>query len=171
MLPRNEVLFLRKKMRLLLPLVWLLAAPPVPAALVEGDFVPCMAAPEAGLLYTVQPGDTLYAIARRYGLSCELLLALNPDLSARNLSVGTKVALPPSSRRTIPATVSRGSRPLHLAADGDHHLSLWPPQFRHPPRNRHCRQHRRPGTGLSRGNRPESRPPRNLRQLHSGGSW
>ncbi len=97
------------KIRLLLPLLFLLAAPSTPAALVEGDFIPC-AAPSSSSVYTVQPGDTLYAIARRHGLSCGLLLALNPDLSARHLPIGAKVALPaPSARRLTATTVSRGN--------------------------------------------------------------
>ena len=106
---------MRKKTRLLLPLLFLLVSPPAPAALVDGNFIPCMTASPSGSIYTVQPGDTLYAIARRNGLSCQALLALNPDLSAEHLPIGAGVALPASARRTAPAAVSRGSSPRFYA--------------------------------------------------------
>ena len=39
------------------------------------------AAPGAGINYTVQPGDTLFSIARRFGTTVEAIMTAN-DLSA-----------------------------------------------------------------------------------------
>lgn len=44
------------------------------------------------LTYSVQPGDTLYSIARKYGLSVETLRTLN-DLKSDNLLVGQTLTL------------------------------------------------------------------------------
>lgn len=64
-----------------------------------------------GFLYTVQAGDTLFDIARRFGLSLATLLAANPDLDpAQNpgvdpnrLAIGQQVCIP--SPRVCPGTV------------------------------------------------------------------
>ncbi len=45
-------------------------------------------------LYTIKNGDTLYALSRHYGISVDLLLDFNPDLSPRNLCIGSRVAIP-----------------------------------------------------------------------------
>ena len=64
-----------------------------------------------GFLYTVQAGDTLFGLARRFGLSLATLLAANPDLDpAQNpgvdpnrLAIGQQVCIP--SPRVCPGTV------------------------------------------------------------------
>ncbi|TCL57871.1 LysM repeat protein [Hydrogenispora ethanolica] len=61
--------------------------PPAPGG---GPF-PCY----GGTIYRVRPGDTLYAIARRYGLTPQQLLAANPDLRDPNaLQPGQPVCIP-----------------------------------------------------------------------------
>lgn len=47
-----------------------------------------------GGIYTVKSGDTLWAIARSLGVSLPDLHRANPDLSAKQLSVGQKIRLP-----------------------------------------------------------------------------
>ena len=44
-------------------------------------------------MYTVQRGDTLYAIARRYDTSVEAIKNLN-NLSNNNLSIGQILKIP-----------------------------------------------------------------------------
>ena len=45
--------------------------------------------------YVVREGDTLVAIADRFGLTQERLLALNPDLDAQALQPGRRLKLRP----------------------------------------------------------------------------
>jgi LysM repeat protein len=46
--------------------------------------------------HTVQPGDTLAAIARKYGISLAALEAANPQIRPTHLQVGFVLKLPPS---------------------------------------------------------------------------
>jgi len=58
-----------------------------------------------GSTYTVKSGDTLAAIASRFGVSLEDLRAANPDVNASALSVGQSIKLPSgtSPNPTVPA--------------------------------------------------------------------
>ncbi|MGE5605410.1 MAG: LysM peptidoglycan-binding domain-containing protein [Bacteroidota bacterium] len=47
-----------------------------------------------GTLYTIRPGDTLYVIAARYGVSLQALLTANPGIDPRSLSVGRIICIP-----------------------------------------------------------------------------
>ena len=47
--------------------------------------------------YTVKDGDTLSAIAVKYGTTVNEILALNPDMSTSTLVVGTKIKVPKPS--------------------------------------------------------------------------
>ena len=57
---------------------------------------PGSGAPVSARTHTVQPGDTLTAIARKYGLSLAALEAANPQFRPTHLRVGTVLKLPPS---------------------------------------------------------------------------
>ena len=46
--------------------------------------------------YTIQSGDTLYSIARRYNTTVDRILSLN-DLDSNNLQVGTIIRIPQSN--------------------------------------------------------------------------
>ena len=46
--------------------------------------------------YTIQSGDTLYSIARRYNTTVDRILSLN-DLDSNNLQVGTTIRIPQSN--------------------------------------------------------------------------
>lgn len=48
----------------------------------------------AAKVYTIVSGDTLAAVARRYGVTTAQIMKANPGLDARSLSVGTKVNIP-----------------------------------------------------------------------------
>lgn len=106
-------------------------SPTVPADLQPYHTVtpsPTLAEPEGLLLsfetplptptpftYTVQPGDTLSAIALRFGVSLDDLVAANPDVAPNAMSVGTALKIPsnpgnPSGEATptpVPFTVQQ----------------------------------------------------------------
>ncbi len=46
------------------------------------------------LLHTLRPGDSFYALARRYGTSVEALETANPDFIPENLPVGGQLVVP-----------------------------------------------------------------------------
>ena len=60
--------------------------------------------------YTVQPGDTLFAIALSHGVSVDVLMEINRIIDARTLQAGQKLQIPGSvitvSPTTVPATAS-----------------------------------------------------------------
>jgi peptidoglycan DL-endopeptidase LytF len=47
-----------------------------------------------GFTYSIQPGDTIYTLAARYGLAPEVLLAANPGLDPYRLMVGQTICIP-----------------------------------------------------------------------------
>lgn len=76
------------------------------------------------VVYSIEEGDTMLAIAFRYGISLEQLQAANPEVNARLLVVGTELIIPledviPSSPVTatpIPVEVSQTN--CYLVPDG-----------------------------------------------------
>ncbi len=59
------------------------AAAPAPTGVLNADGT-----------YTVAPGDNPSAIARKFGIKLDALLAENPGLEARNMKVGQKIRVP-----------------------------------------------------------------------------
>ncbi len=47
-----------------------------------------------GIIYVVQPGDTLYAIGKRYRVPVGVLLAANPGIEISNLPIGYRLCVP-----------------------------------------------------------------------------
>lgn len=61
--------------------------------------IPAAAPPQEpcpGRLYTIQPGDTFYGLARRFGYTLDALLAANPGVNPDSLRVGQAFCLPPA---------------------------------------------------------------------------
>jgi len=52
------------------------------------------AAPTAGRAYRIQPGDTLYSLARWSRVSVGALIAANPGIDPRKIEIGDPVRLP-----------------------------------------------------------------------------
>ena len=50
--------------------------------------------PRGGRTYTVQPGDSIYSIARRFNTSVADILQLNPGLNPDRLFVGQQIRIP-----------------------------------------------------------------------------
>lgn len=53
-----------------------------------------IARPDGGATYTIQSGDTLAALAERFGFTVEELLAANPGIDASALRPGQQINLP-----------------------------------------------------------------------------
>lgn len=70
--------------------------------------------PSGSFLYTVQRGDTLNAVARRFNTTPQRLSELNPDIKGNSLCVGQAVCIPqqcanyPTCRSTNYYVVQRG---------------------------------------------------------------
>lgn len=47
-----------------------------------------------GIYYVVRPGDTLYSIAHKYGISVAELMAANPGVDPNNLMIGQLICIP-----------------------------------------------------------------------------
>ena len=47
------------------------------------------------IFHTIQPGETLYKLTVRYGVTSQRICQANPGLSAKNFRVGQVIAIPP----------------------------------------------------------------------------
>jgi LysM repeat protein len=54
------------------------------------------ASPEAARRHTIQPGDTLLAIAEQYDTTVDAIRAANPGLNENALQVGAEIVIPAS---------------------------------------------------------------------------
>jgi LysM repeat protein len=57
-------------------------------------------------VYEVQAGDTLSGIAFKFGVSLDELVAVNPDVSANSMSIGTELKIPSSPTNPTGASTS-----------------------------------------------------------------
>ncbi|MDI6870188.1 MAG: LysM peptidoglycan-binding domain-containing protein [Bacillota bacterium] len=62
--------------------------------LLDAGFARCQAVAAANCWYVVQPGDTLYDLARRLGLTVEALVKANPGIDPDRIRVGDRLRLP-----------------------------------------------------------------------------
>ena len=70
---------------------------------------------ENGTLYTVRSGDTLRAIARRYGVTLSALLAANPGNTNNRIIVGQRLCIPSSA---CAMCCPEGTTMVRTTADG-----------------------------------------------------
>jgi len=68
------------------------ATPEQPVGLVESFETPVPS--PTPFIYEVQQGDTLGDIAFKFGLSVDVLMAANPDVSPNSMSIGTELKIP-----------------------------------------------------------------------------
>jgi len=72
-----------------------------------------------GNYYTIQPGDTLFALARRFNVTVDAILRANPGIDPNSLRVGQIICIPAPSAGTCPT----GTFPYVVRA-GDTFFSL-----------------------------------------------
>ena len=66
------------------------------------------------MTYTVQAGDTLYSIARRYNTTVDALKSVN-NLTSNVLSIGQVLKLPVTTLPTVTYTVKQGDTLYSIA--------------------------------------------------------
>lgn len=49
---------------------------------------------QCGRTHIVSPGDTLYLIAKKYGIKLDNLMRANPNMDPYNLLIGTELCIP-----------------------------------------------------------------------------
>jgi len=64
-----------------------------------------------GNFYTIQPGDTLYSLARFFNVSLDDLLEANPGIDPENLQIGQVICIP---LVTPPVTCPAGTMPYTI---------------------------------------------------------
>jgi len=76
---------------------------------------------QAAMSYTVRPGDTLSAIARRYGVSVSALVAANGLADPNHIRYGESLTIPASGTSGAPAAQTLA---MHVVASGEHLSSI-----------------------------------------------
>ncbi len=64
-----------------------------------------------GFLYEIRAGDTFYALARRYGITVEAIMAANPGVDPRRLQIGQLICIPAAAPPTPPVFCPPVARP------------------------------------------------------------
>lgn len=72
-------------------------AAPAPDTAVEAPAPTALVAPPGGEVYSVQSGDTLMTIARRYNTTIEAIVAANSLANPDRLDIGQELIIPPPS--------------------------------------------------------------------------
>ncbi|HAN86723.1 MAG: LysM domain-containing protein [Bacillota bacterium] len=62
-----------------------------------------------GFLYEIRAGDTFYALARRYGITVEAIMAANPGVDPRRLQIGQLICIPAAAPPTPPVFCPGGT--------------------------------------------------------------
>ncbi|ADV65807.1 LysM peptidoglycan-binding domain-containing protein [Deinococcus maricopensis] len=80
--------------------------------------------PPPATTHTVQPGETLYSLARRYGVTVDSVLAEN-GLTSPNLNAGQLLRLPGGARDLGPVAPPASAAPVRgpVAYSGDKHVT------------------------------------------------
>lgn len=58
----------------------------------------------SGFFHTIAPGDTPYLLAKRYGVSLESILEVNPSMNPYNLMIGAQICIPGTRPESAPMT-------------------------------------------------------------------
>ena len=74
--------------------------------------------PEAPV-YVVEPGDTLYGIAERFGTTVEAIVAANDILDARLINVGQELIIPTEVPELVPVPEAKPYRRVHFVRPGE----------------------------------------------------
>jgi len=94
------------------------------AAAVAQEGVPAAAAaPEPGVAHVVQSGETLFGLARRYGVTVGDLEAANGLRPGNVLRIGTRLRVPGADPVTTPSTPAPVAGPTPVAGDAGGHAA------------------------------------------------
>ena len=74
--------------------------------------------PSEGTLYTVVSGDTLYGIARRYGVTLQAIVTANGIVNPNLIRVGLQLTIPGASAPPAPAPPPSGGT-VHTVQAGE----------------------------------------------------
>ena len=99
------------------PTVKPISATPAPKAATVAA-VPATPAP-AATTYTIQKGDTLSGISKRYNVKMSAILAANPGLKADKIRIGKKINVPGTGTAAVaavPAKAEKKAAPTMMAA-------------------------------------------------------
>jgi len=69
--------------------------------------------------YVVQPGDTLFAIAERFGSTVEAIVAANDIADPSLIAVGQKLRIPTAEPERLPGVEAQPNRRLHPVRPGE----------------------------------------------------
>jgi LysM repeat protein len=87
--------------------------PPTPTPVVQAP--PATTAPSTGLTYTVQRGDTLSAIAKRFGTTVDAIVRANGITNPSRIVTGQKLIIPGATTSSSSATGGR----VYIVQRGD----------------------------------------------------
>lgn len=78
---------------------------------------------ESGGFITIQPGDTLYGLARRYNITVQAIIAVNPGINPNSLPVGELICIPnPTPGQPFPGACPNGT--FYVIKAGDTFYSI-----------------------------------------------
>ena len=69
------------------------------------------------VFHTIQPGETLYKLSVKHGVSVERICRANPGLSAKNFRIGQVIAIPPQIKETSPKINAQVTQPVQVQAE------------------------------------------------------
>jgi len=83
--------------------------------------VPALAAPrqQSGTVHVVQAGDTLYSIARRYGVTVDAIAAANGIVNPSLIYVGQRLVIPTGGRLSTGSATTGGTGTVHVVQSGE----------------------------------------------------
>lgn len=91
-----------------------------PDALLVGQVIciprpgPPVVCPPGSRRYTIRSGDTLFALARRFGTTVEAIIDANPGIDPESLRVGQIICIPRAEPPEPPSECPTGTRPYTI---------------------------------------------------------
>jgi murein DD-endopeptidase MepM/ murein hydrolase activator NlpD len=77
--------------------------------------LPAAAATQEDVRHTIRPGQTLFAIARRYGVSLQAIVAANGIINPSHVEAGMNLIIPGAMPPPPPSTIKQAPRTSHTS--------------------------------------------------------